>query len=169
VSPTLPWVNGHPTFTFSLPKPRRGGPTVAQRQRSVATVALGKEPSLNFPFFHSVPARTPRAGTERKKRGNQFGSGTPGRRFTGPGLSLQGPFRISVGFAASEPGGFTAISRWLSEVRATPPDPGRITPGIPEGCQRATPPQAFSPPLRPLPGWWEPLFGVHTLGCHHPI
>jgi len=35
----------------------------------------------------------------------------------------------------SKPGGFSAISRWLSEARAIPPDSRRNTIRIPEGCQ----------------------------------
>ena len=36
----------------------------------------------------------------------------------------------------SKPGGFPAISRWLSEARATPPDSRRMKIRIPEGCQQ---------------------------------
>ena len=36
----------------------------------------------------------------------------------------------------SKPGGFSAISRWLSEARATPPDCRRMKTRIPEGCQQ---------------------------------
>src|SRR5436305_1232951 len=35
----------------------------------------------------------------------------------------------------SEPGGFSAVSRWLREARATPPEHRFPQPRIPEGCQ----------------------------------
>jgi len=41
---------------------------------------------------------------------------------------------ISIEASSVEPGGFPAISRWLSE--ATPPEPNDSRVRIPEGCQR---------------------------------
>jgi len=40
------------------------------------------------------------------------------------------------GLEAAQTGGLQAISRWLSEARATPPVAGRMMIRIPEGCQR---------------------------------
>ena len=46
-----------------------------------------------------------------------------------------GGFLTVYGLLLSEPGGFKAISRWLSEERATPPETKRNKSRIPEGCQ----------------------------------
>ena len=66
----------------------------------------------------------------------------------------------------SKPGGFPAISRWLSEGRATPPDSRRVTSRIPEGCQwsspKATMGQARSG-LRSLRD--RGVFGRRVRGC----
>lgn len=50
----------------------------------------------------------------------------------------QGPQTHAVP-ANSKPGGFVALSRWLSEARATPPGSCRQTVRIPEGCQPPKP------------------------------
>ena len=52
---------------------------------------------------------------------------------TAPVATLRSP-RLSE-IAVPEPGGFKAISRWLSEARATPPDRRPHSSRIPEGCQ----------------------------------
>ena len=49
------------------------------------------------------------------------------------------------------PGGIPACSRWLSEARATPPEPRRKTPRTPEVCQ-PLPDALTHRPLAPLPG-----------------
>jgi hypothetical protein len=46
------------------------------------------------------------------------------------------PSRLQAGgLEAAQTGGLQAISRWLSEVRATPPVPSGETQCIPKGCQ----------------------------------
>jgi hypothetical protein len=58
------------------------------------------------------------------------------------------------GMVAPEPGGFSAISRWLSEARATPPENGEIEFCIPEGCQpqlRSHRNRVLKPTLIPCP------------------
>lgn len=59
--------------------------------------------------------------------------GVRGCRYAQPPANGSHPFGMA---RAAQAGGLAAISRWLSEARATPPVAGRRMTRIPEGCQR---------------------------------
>ena len=64
----------------------------------------------------------------------------------------KGRIRVLRKLSILQAGGFSACSRWLSEERATPPDPRRTTHRMPEVCQPRADANPRHPALAPLPG-----------------